>query len=65
MLPQYLQQESPEIRLKVEKLVDLAFHKGIGASISEAKKYGPFMLDAFHDTLTTKIYEELKSRNLL
>lgn len=65
MLPQYLQQESPEIRLKVEELMDLTFHKGIDASISEAKKYGPFMLDALHDTLTTKFYDELKSRNLL
>ena len=65
MLPQYLQQESPEVRLKIEELADLAFHKGIEASISEAKKYGPFILDALHDTLTTKIYEELKSRNLL
>ncbi len=65
MLPQYLQEESPEVRLKVEELVDFAFHKGIDASISEAKKYSPFILDAFHDTLTTKIYEELKSRNLL
>ncbi len=65
MLPQYLQRESPEVRLKVEELVDFAFHKGIDASISEAKKFGPFILDAFHDTLTTKLYEELKSRNLL
>lgn len=65
MLPQYLQQESPEVRLKIEELVDLAFHKGIEASVSEAQKYGPFILDALHDTLSTKLYEELKSRKLL
>ncbi len=65
MLPQYLQEESPEVRLKIEELVDVAFHKGIDASIAEAKKYGPFIIDALHDTLTTKLYEELKSRNLL
>lgn len=65
MLPQYLQEESPEVRLKVEELVDVAFHKGIDACITEARKYGPFILDALHDTLTTKLYEELKSRNLL
>lgn len=65
VLPQYLQQESPEVRLKVEELVELALHKGIDASIAEAKKYGPFILDALHDTLTSKIYEELKSRKLI
>ena len=65
MLPQYLQQESPEMQLKVEELVDLAFHKGIKTSVKEAKKYGPFILDAFHDSLTGKIYDELKARKLL
>ncbi len=65
LLPQYLQEESPEVRLKIEELVDIAFHKGIETSVSEAMKYGPFILDALHDTLTTKLYEELKSRNLL
>src|SRR3989338_11476355 len=53
ILPAYLQKESPEIQLKVEELVDLAFHKGIAASIAEARKYGPFILDALHDSLTT------------
>lgn len=65
ILPKYLQQESPEVQLKIEELVDLAFHKGIEASVQEAKKYGPFILDALHDTLTTKIYEELKTRKLI
>ena len=65
ILPQYLRQEPAEIQLKVEQLVDLAFHKGIDASISEAKKYGPFILDALHDSLTAKIYDELKARKLL
>lgn len=65
VLPQYLQRESPEIQLKVEELVDLAFHKGIEISVKEAKKYDPFILDAFHDSLTGKIYDELKARKLL
>ncbi len=65
VLPQYLQQESPEMQLKVEELVDLAFHKGIETSVKEAKKCGPFILDAFHDSLTGKIYDELKARKLL
>ena len=65
VLPQYLQEESPEVRLKVEELVEMTLHKGIDAAIAEAKKYGPFILDALHDTLTSKIYEELKSRKLI
>ena len=65
VLPQYLQQEPAEIQLRVEQLVDLAFHKGIDASIAEARKSGPFILDALHDSLTTKIYDELKDRKLI
>jgi len=65
VLPLYLQKESPEIQLKVEEIIDVAFHKGIDASISEAKKYGPYILDAFHDTLTSKLYDELRSRGLI
>ena len=65
ILPAYLQKESPEIQLKVEELVEVAIHKGIEASITEAKKIVPFILDALHDTLTTKIYDELKSRKLI
>ncbi|MBI4991888.1 MAG: hypothetical protein HZB99_01605 [Candidatus Harrisonbacteria bacterium] len=65
VLPGYLQQESPEIQLKVEELLDITFHKGIDAAVEEAKKYGPFILDALHDSLTGKIYDELKTRNLL
>ncbi|OGY68196.1 MAG: hypothetical protein A3H63_00020 [Candidatus Harrisonbacteria bacterium RIFCSPLOWO2_02_FULL_45_10c] len=65
VLPVYLQKESPEIQLKVEELIDITFHKGIDASISEAKKYGPYILDAFHDTLTSKLYDELRSRGLV
>ncbi len=65
VLPQYLQEESPEMRLKVEELVELAIHKGIDASIAEAKKHGPYVLDALHDTLTSKMYGELKSKKLI
>ncbi|MBU6141626.1 hypothetical protein KGO95_00720 [Patescibacteria group bacterium] len=65
VLPRYLSAESPEIQLKVEELADLAFEKGIDAAITEAKRYDPFMLDALHDTLTAKLYDELKSRKLL
>lgn len=65
ILPEYVQKESPEVQLKVEELIDLALHKGIFASANEAKKYGPLIVDALHDSLTAKVYGELKARKLL
>lgn len=65
VLPAYLQKESPEVKLKVEELIDFTFHQGIDKGIEEARKFGPFVLDALHDALTAKLYEELKNRGLL
>lgn len=65
ILPSYLDKESPEVKLKVEKLADAAFHHGIEKSVKEARKQGPFILDALHDALSSKLYEELKKRNLI
>ena len=64
-LPGYLAKESPELKLKVEKLLDLAIHKGLKAAANEAKGMSPIVLDAFHDALTDKLYGELKARELL
>lgn len=64
-LPNYLQDASPETRLKVEQLVDLAWHKGIKAAVKEAEKFGSFFVDALHDALTDKLYNEFKNRGLL
>jgi len=64
-LPDYLITESSQVKNKVENLIGLAFSKGIEASAKEASKSGPFILDAFHDALTSKLYEELKRRGLL
>lgn len=65
VLPVYLQKESPEVRLKVEELADMALHQGLNKAIDEARQYGPFVLDALHDTLTGKLYDELKNRGLI
>jgi hypothetical protein len=65
ILPVYLQKESPEVKLKIEELIDLTLHQGIDKAIAEAKQYGPFVLDALHDALTVKLYNELKNRKLV
>ena len=65
VLPSYLQDAPDIIKLKVEKLLDLAWHKGILAAANQAKKGDPLILDAFHDAVTDKLYEELKKRGHL
>lgn len=64
-LPSYLQNEPAQLKLKVEKLLDLAWHQGIRKAAIEARDSGPIILDAFHDALTDKIYNELKKKGLL
>lgn len=64
-LPHYMEGEKNLVKLKVEKLLDLALHKGIKRASEEARDSGPLVLDAFHDALTDKLYEEIKNRGLL
>lgn len=64
-LPDYLIAEPAQVKNKVEQLINMAFSEGIEKSVKEAAKAGPFILDAFHDALTSKLYEELKKRGLL
>jgi len=63
-LPSYIQSESPEIRMEVERLIDTAWHKGIRAAVKAAKN-NPLLLDAFHDALTDKLYDEFQKRGLI
>lgn len=65
ILPDYLKNSPAEIKLQVEKLVDSVFHQGIEKTVKEAQKAGAFVLDALHDALTDKLYDELKKRKLI
>lgn len=64
-LPNYLKDSPAEIKLQVKKLVDSVFHQGIEKAVKEASKNSAFILDAFHDALTDKLYDELKKRKLI
>lgn len=64
-LPQYAQSASPEVRLEIEYLIDLALHAGIGKAAAEAKKSPDFVQDAFHDALAGKLYPEFQKRGIL
>ncbi|MDD5431020.1 MAG: hypothetical protein PHP03_02235 [Candidatus Pacebacteria bacterium] len=65
VLPDYMDNEAPEIKLKVEQLIETTFQHGIDHGIGEAKKMIPFILDSYHDALTAKMFEELKNRGLI
>jgi hypothetical protein len=49
----------------VNMLINKAFSGGLTKAISKAQEETPYILDAFHDALTDKLYEELKSRKLV
>ena len=57
--------EPAETKLAVEELLELSLHKGIEQGLKEARKAGPFMLDAFHDALIDKLYPELQKRGVV
>jgi hypothetical protein len=65
ILPDYLENEEPEIKLTIEKLIDEVFHEGLDKTIKKASQAGPFFLDAFHDALADKLFDELKKRKLI
>ncbi len=64
-LPDYLKDSSVEIKLQVEKLVESVFNDGLEKTIKKATTSNAFVLDAFHDALTDKLYNELKTRKLI
>ncbi|MBS3903579.1 MAG: hypothetical protein KGZ30_04390 [Anaplasmataceae bacterium] len=55
-----------EERVIVERLIDQAIHeKSILKANDEARKMGPFVLDAFHDVLTDVITPLLKEKGII
>ena len=64
LLPDYMKNEPKATKEEAEGLLHIAIQKGIPASIKEAMRHGPYMLDALHDALVDKLYPILKERNL-
>jgi hypothetical protein len=65
VLPDYADQASASVKLEVETLIQKALEHGIYSALGEAKNSSPFVLDAFHDALTGKLYDEFNKRGLL
>ncbi len=65
VLSDYAAEESPEIRLYVEHIIDKLWHDGdLIAATNEAKKRGALILDIFHDSLTGKFHDIMKQRGI-
>ncbi len=50
---------------RVNQLIQSISEVGIKKAIEQAKQSDPFLLDAFHDALVDKLYDELKSRGVV
>jgi hypothetical protein len=61
----YLDTLDEESVASVNVLLEGAFSHGLSAAISKAREQSPFILDAFHDALTDKLYDELKARKIV
>lgn len=64
-LPDYLKNAPDDLKIKVEELVNLVFSEGLEKTVKRARENTPFILDAFHDALADKFYDELKKRALI
>ncbi len=67
-LPSYLTTDDPkddQVKTIVENLIALAFQSDVERAIAAAKRYPPFVEDAFHDALTDKLVPELRKRGII
>ena len=66
VLPSYLDTQDEETKNLVKDLVKLSEEKGLKTALNKIQKTNqPFLLDAFHDTLTLKFLQELRKRNVI
>ncbi len=67
LLPSYLQKEegSDDVKHIVENLIEEALSHDLEKAIKNARKYSPFIEDAFHDALVDKLVPELRRRGIL
>ena len=61
----YLDTLDEESGAEVNRLIDVAFTKGIAVAFSEVSKDEPYIMDAFHDVLVDRLYEDLKSKGIV
>jgi hypothetical protein len=65
-LPNYLSGDKNEsIKKSVEYLLQIATNDDVSKAVREARKYPPFVEDAFHDALIDKFLPEMKKRGII
>ncbi len=64
-LPAYAADAPIQAKSTVDKLITLTFQKGLHEGIAHAAKMDPFTMDLYHDALTEKLFEEMKTRKLI
>ena len=51
---------NPELKPTVDNLLNIVFEKNLDAAVDEVKSYdNPALLDAFHDALVDRLYDQL------
>lgn len=65
MLPGYMKNDSDADKGEVEALIHIALTQGIEASINEARKRRPRILDDLHDALTEKVVKQLENKDYM
>ncbi|TSA45627.1 hypothetical protein D4R51_01580 [bacterium] len=65
-LPDYFSDSTDQgIKKSVEHLLEITKDGNIPKAVKEARKYPPFVEDAFHDALIDKFMPELKKRGII
>jgi len=64
-LPAYADSASPEVKLEIEYLLDVALRQGITKALAASQKSPYFVQDAFHDALAGRLYPELQKRGVV
>jgi glutamine synthetase type III len=61
----YLDYLDPQTTEVINQLISQISSKGVTPVIDEVAGQEPFIIDAFHDALVDKLYEELKERGFV
>ena len=65
-LPDYAKDVSPEVRLRVENLLDTAWHNGkIFDLLKAVRDEDPLIMKLTHDAITEKLYDAFRKRGIL
>jgi hypothetical protein len=61
----YLDNLTPEVVESINSYVSMISESGIRKTVKLVQSEQPFIIDAFHDALSTRLYDELKQRGVI